>query len=281
VTDPDGRVVGVEARVDGERRAVQARRGVVLAGGGFIFNEAMVEAHCPPARRAHPAWRIGTDADDGTVIRLGQGAGAGVERMDAFECALPIGPPHRMARGVLVNGRGERFINEDAYTGRIGLQCLIDQQGEVFMIVDEHVFELNLVGMRYQWVAETPEELAAEVGLPPEGLAATLAEYNVDAEAGVDRRFHKLAPWLVPLRPPYGAIDLRASSKTIYATFTLGGLATDPASRVLDEAGRPVAGLWAAGRCTAGIAAHGYASGISLGDSSFFGRAAGRGAAAG
>lgn len=281
VADADGRVVGVLARIDGVRRAVQARRGVVLAGGGFIFNEAMVDRHCPDAHRAHRAWRIGTDADDGTVIRLGQGAGAAVERMDAFECALPIGPPHRMARGVLVNARGERFINEDAYTGRIGLRCLVDQQGEVFMIVDEHVFELNLVGMRYQWVAETPEALAGEIGLPPDALAATVAEYNADAEAGVDRRFHKLAPWLVPLRPPYGAIDLRASSKTIYATFTLGGLATDPTSRVLDGAGRPVAGLWAAGRCTAGIAAHGYASGISLGDSSFFGRAAGRGAASG
>lgn len=281
VADPDGRIVGVLARVDGVERTVQARRGVVLAGGGFIFNDAMVEQHCPEAQRAHRAWRIGTDADDGTVIRLGQGAGAAVERMDAFECALPIGPPHRMARGVLVNGRGERFVNEDAYTGRIGLQALVDQGGEVFMIVDEHVFELNLVGMRYRWVAATPEELAAEVGLPAEALVATLAEYNADAEAGTDGRFHKLPPWLVPLRPPYGAIDLRASSKTIYATFTLGGLATDPASRVLDAGRRPVPGLWAAGRCTAGIAAHGYASGISLGDSSFFGRAAGRGAATG
>ena len=276
-----GRVVGVLARVDGEDRAVRAQRGVVLTGGGFIYNDAMVERFCPDARRADPLWRVGTDADDGSAIRLGWGGGAALARMDAFECALPLGPPHRLARGVLVNGDGERFINEDTYTGRIGLQCLVDQGGEVYLIVDEHIFELNMVGMRYRWVAATAEELAADVGLPPDRLAATLETYNANAADGHDPVQHKLPPWVVPLEPPYGAIDLRASSQTIYATFTLGGLATDPAARVRAEGGGVVPGLWAAGRTTAGLAAHGYASGISLGDSSFFGRAAGRGAAAG
>ncbi len=275
VVDATGAVVGVAAREAGTWRYLGARRGVVLAGGGFIANDEMLRHWCPEVLRADPLWRIGTDADDGRVIRMAQGAGAAAERMDAFECSLPIGPPHRMARGVLVNGSGERFINEDTYTGRIGLAALVDQEGEVFMIVDESVFEVNLVGMRYSWVAGTAEELAAEIDLPPETLAATLEEYNADATAGVDRRFHKLAPWLVPLQPPYGAVDLRAGSGTIYATFTLGGIATDPDSRVLGDDGRPVTGLWAAGRCTAGLAAGGYASGISLGDASFFGRRAG------
>ena len=83
----------------------------------------------------------------------------------------------------------------------------------------------------------------------------------------------------MPLRPPYGAIDLRVDSKAIYAPFTLGGLKTDPDSHVLDLSGNPVPGLYAAGRSTAGIAAHGYVSGISLGDGSFFGRRAGESAA--
>lgn len=281
VVDTAGAVVGVAAREAGTWRYLGARRGVVLAGGGFIANDEMLRRWCPEVLRADPLWRIGTDADDGRVIRMAQGAGAALERMDAFECSLPIGPPHRMARGVLVNGSGERFVNEDAYTGRIGLAALVDQAGEVFMIVDEAVFELNLVGMRYSWVAATAEELAVEIGLPPATLAATLDEYNADAASGEDRRFHKLAPWLVPLRAPYGAVDLRAASRTIYATFTLGGIATDPDSRVVGEGGLPVPGLWAAGRCTAGVAAAGYASGISLGDASFFGRRAGRGAAGG
>jgi 3-oxo-5alpha-steroid 4-dehydrogenase len=74
-------------------------------------------------------------------------------------------------------------------------------------------------------------------------------------------------------------VDLRVDRDAIYAPFTLGGLATDTESRVLDAAGAPVPGLFAAGRTTAGLAADGYVSGISLGDGSFFGRRAGTAAA--
>ena len=75
--------------------------------------------------------------------------------------------------------------------------------------------------------------------------------------------------------PPLGAVDLRVA-KSFYAPFTLGGLATDarqPRCSTARTADRP--GLYAAGRTTAGIAAGGYVSGISLGDGTFFGRRAG------
>ena len=63
--------------------------------------------------------------------------------------------------------------------------------------------------------------------------------------------------------------------------FTLGGLATTLDAEVLHVSGDPIPGLFAAGRSTAGLAAWGYASGISLGDGSFYGRRAGRCAAKG
>ncbi len=276
-----GRVVGLVARSDGHDRFVRARGGVVLTGGGFVFNRAMVERWCPDALRADPAWRVGTDNDDGRVIRLGQGAGGAVARLDEFECALPIRPPNRLARGILVNADGARYVNEDTYTGRIGHRSLVDQGGEVFLVVDEHIFTVNYVGMRITWAAESIEELATDIGVPPDGLAATLARYNEHAARGDDPDFHKNPEWLVPLRPPFGAVDLRASTGAIYAPFTLGGLATDELGRVrrADGTDDVVPGLFAAGRTTAGIAAHGYVSGISLGDGTFFGRRAGRSAA--
>ena len=98
--------------------------GVILASGGFIHNDAMVAEHCPLAHVPDPAWRIGTPNDDGRGIRMGVGAGRRRQGSSAFECALPLGPPHRLARGILVNRHGKRFINEDAYTGRIGLHAL-------------------------------------------------------------------------------------------------------------------------------------------------------------
>ena len=155
-----GDVVGVSLQTEEGPRAIRARGGVILATGGFISNEAMVAEHCPLAHVPDPAWRIGTPADDGRGIRMGAGAGAAATRLDVFECALPLGPPHRLARGILVNRRGERFINEDTYTGRIGSHALCEQEGFVYMITDDVIHEPNLLGLRVSHAAETPEELA-------------------------------------------------------------------------------------------------------------------------
>ena len=276
VVDGD-EVVGVVARVDGEDRAVQARGGVVLTAGGFIYNPAMVAQHTPLA--AHCVFYVGTDTDDGSGIRLGQGVGGAVKHMSTLECSLPLNPPRRISVGILVNGKGERFINEDTYNGRIGLEILLRQGEEAYLVFDEEGYVVNAVGMRATWVAETATELADEIGLPAGALEATLDAYNEAAARGEDPQFHKVAELVRPLVPPLGAIDLRVD-KAIYAPFTLGGLDTTADSEVRDEQGAVIPGLYAAGRTTAGIAVHGYVSGISLGDGSFFGRRAGAAAAA-
>jgi len=106
-----------------------------------------------------------------------------------------------------------------------------------------------------------------------------MREYNEAAARGEDPAFHKRAPFLQPIGVPpasgVGAIDLRVDYGAIYATFTLGGLVTDPDGAALDSEGRRISGLYAVGRTAASLAAHHYASGISLGDGSFFGRLAG------
>ena len=82
-----------------------------------------------------------------------------------------------------------------------------------------------------------------------------------------------------PLVPPIGAVDLRIGPAP-YAPFTLGGLETSVGGEVLDLVGDAIPGLFAAGRTTAGVCSFGYASGLSIGDSTMFGRFAGAGAAA-
>ena len=278
-----GVVAGLMVRTADGPRAIRARGGVILATGGFIHNEAMVTEFCPLAHVPDPAWRIGTPNDDGRGIRMGVAAGAAVTRLDSFESALPLGPPHRLARGILVNRHGERFINEDAYTGRIGLHALRDHDGFVYMITDDVIHEPNQIGLRVGYAAATPEELAVDLGIPPDALARTVRAYNEAATRGDDPDFHKRAPFLRPIGVPpasgIGAIDLRVDHGAIYATFTLGGLVTDPDGATLDSEGHRVPGLYAVGRVAASLAAHHYASGISLGDGSFFGRRAGHHAA--
>ena len=237
-----GDVVGLLVRTDDGPARHPGPRRRILATGGFIHNETMVAEHCPLAHVPDPAWRIGTPNDDGRGIRMGLGAGAATTRLDSFECALPLGPPHRLARGILVNRDGQRFINEDAYTGRIGLHALRDQDGFVYMITDDVIHEPNLIGLRIGYAAATPEELAADLGIPPDALARTVREYNEAATRGDDPAFHKRAPFLQPIGVPpasgIGAIDLRVDHGAIYATFTLGGLVTDPDGAALDGEGR-------------------------------------------
>ncbi|MBS1847049.1 MAG: FAD-dependent oxidoreductase [Actinobacteria bacterium] len=271
------RIVGVRFRTGGSSFDVRARGGVILAMGGFLFNPDMIARYVPAAARC--TYPLGTDADDGRGIRLALGAGARVANMDALECHLPFHPPRRLSAGILVNGEGRRFINEDAYNGRIGQRALLENDGVAFLIVDEAASEPNWLGFRPGWVAETAEELAVEIGLPPHQLAATLDRYNIDAARGVDSEFHKLPELVRPLVGPVGAVDLRVES-AYYASFTLGGVVTDVDGRATRSDGTAIDGLFAVGRTAAGIPARGYVSGISLGDGTFFGRCAGRTAAA-
>jgi 3-oxo-5alpha-steroid 4-dehydrogenase len=271
-----GVVVGVTVRHDGSVRSVRARGGVVLAMGGFLFNPEMIAEHVPDAARC--SYPLGTDGDDGRGIRLAQGAGAAVANMDALECHLPFHPPRRLSAGILVDGTGRRFVNEDAYNGLIGQRALREHDGVAYLIVDEEGSEPNWLGFRPQWVAETPEVLAAEIGVPPAALANTLARYNQDATRGVDTEWHKRPEFVRPLVGPVGAVDLRVDS-AYYASFTLGGVCTDVDGRARRDDGSTVDGLFVVGRTASGIPAHGYVSGISLGDGTFFGRVAGEAAA--
>jgi 3-oxo-5alpha-steroid 4-dehydrogenase len=266
----DGVVVGVEARVDGERRHVRARRGVVLAAGGFTFNQAMVAEHCPDVLRCNVP--IGTPHDDGRAIRMAQGVGAEVVGLDRIEVGIPFAPPRSIVRGIVVNADGERFLNEDTYAGRLGHAFLTRQDGRVYFVHSDETFAVNIAGYRPRWVAETAAELEVEIGLPPGSLQATLAAYNEAAARGEDPVHHKASEFVIPLEPPYGVVDLSVD-RSYYATFTLGGLASTVEGVVAP-------GLFAAGRTTAGIAVGGYVSGISLGDGTYFGRRAGRAAAA-
>ncbi len=272
----DGVVVGVEMTVDGEHRHARARRGVVLTAGGFTFNTTMVEEHCAPALRCNVP--IGTPHDDGRAIRMAMGVGATTIGMDHLEVGIPLAPPRSVVRGIIVNAAGERFMNEDTYAGRLGQEFLLRQDGRVYWVHDDETFAVNIAGYKPRWVAETAAELETEIGLPAGSLEATLDRYNRHAELGEDPQHHKAAEYVVPLRPPYGVVDLGVD-RSYYATFTLGGLSTTPAGEVVSASGEPVGGLFAAGRTTAGIAAAGYVSGISLGDGTYFGRRAGRSAA--
>jgi 3-oxo-5alpha-steroid 4-dehydrogenase len=254
-----------------------------------VFDDEMVAAYAP---RLVGHTKLGTDFDDGTAIRMAQALGAATMRMDAGEASINFSPA-LMARGIVVDALGQRFVNEDTYPGRIGQLALMQHGARAYLVFDEEAFESVPPELRHgrqpQWVCGSVEELEQEAGLPAGSLVATLEVYNRHAQHGADPLLHKDGRWVRPLRPPLGAMDVRAKRAdgppdpadlgTGFRVFTLGGLRTTTHGEVLHVTGDPIPGLYAAGRTTCGLPSWGYISGTSLGDGTFFGRRAGGAAA--
>jgi 3-oxo-5alpha-steroid 4-dehydrogenase len=273
-------IVGIVVKIDNQNRFVRAKKGVVLATGGFVMNEAMRRKYCPETFKINSP--IG-DKDDGSGIMLGMGAGGEAIHMEQFFTTCPWTMPEPHAKGVFVNMQGQRFINEDCYHGRVS-RTAVDQPGDrVYLLLDNAHFVqmMDFAHMSIAGTGDSWEEVEAELEMPPGTLSSTMAFYNKHAREGSDPLFDKRAPILTPLdQGPFIALELNFET-SYFSFFTLGGLKTSAQAEVLDRSGAPIPGLFAAGRCTSGLPAwgHGYSSGMSLADCTFFGRQAGKGAA--
>lgn len=279
VMDDEGRVRGVKVRQYGDSHYFLARKGVMLATGGFSMNGEMVASHLKNfSPTAEP---LGTPYTDGSGIVAGQMAGAQVDAMDGFIATASIYPPAKLIKGIIVNSLGKRFVAEDSYHGRTA--AFISEQADqrAFLIVDSDIFaypEIETANHELVDGYESVEEMETALGMPGGALVETLDNYNTAAVAGNDPDFMKHPDWVKPLdMAPYAAFDISFNRST-YLFMTLGGLKVNTNAQVLTIDGDPVKGLYAAGACTTHIPKSGksYASGMSLGPGSYFGRVAGR-----
>lgn len=280
VVDGDGQVVGVRWKTTDGEGYIRAKA-VVIAAGGFVMNPEMVAEHVP--QMAEKPFVLGSTYDDGLGIRMGASVGARLKHMDSAFVTAPVYPPSILLTGIIVNKNGERFVTEDSYHSRTSGFVMDQPDSAAFLIVDEEHMQrpdMPLCPFIDGW--ETVEEMEAALGIPAGKLVATLNRYNENAAKGEDPDFHKSAEFLAPQdHGPWAAFDM-SLGKAMYAGFTIGGMATSVDGEVLDDDGRPIVGLYAAGACAANLAqdGKGYASGTQLGEGSYFGRRAGRHAAA-
>jgi predicted oxidoreductase len=190
-----------------------------------------------------------------------------------------------MTQGILINDRGQRFINEDVYHGRLGAFALRQQSERLYFIVTVDQYgdyeRVSYLGAQVAGTGETVQELEQELALRIGSLQQTLAIYNEDCANGEDTQCHKASEWLVPLEPPLVALDVTPGRGAFVPFFTLGGLDTLTTGEVVDPQRQVIPGLYAAGRTACGVVrrAEGYSSGMSVGDATFSGRMAGKQAA--
>jgi 3-oxo-5alpha-steroid 4-dehydrogenase len=277
----------------GDRVLYRARRGVVLATGGFIRNTEMVARHLPRHVRAIP---LGAASCDGSGVLMGAAAGAKLERMDSVDSSRNLLIPKSFMSGVLLNREGERFIAEDSYAATIGREIVERHDGKAWLVLDAALHREAWAAvapwrpliLRYRLRALAPlmfgrrrgrtlEALAAKCGMPADRVRRSVEAFNAAARTGADP-LGRLKANLRPLgEGPYYAIDCATDSAGYPPTsFTLGGLAVDEASgQVLDATGQPLPGLFAAGRVAVGLPSNFYVSGLSIADCVFSGRRAG------
>ncbi|MFV0297450.1 MAG: FAD-dependent oxidoreductase [Hyphomicrobiaceae bacterium] len=283
----DGACNGVIAERDG-REVSYGARSVLVADGGFQANRAAVTQHIGPNFDA--IFQRGAATGMGDGMRMAAEAGARLTNLRPFY-------GHLLAReastsdnlwpypeldaftttGVIVGPDGRRIADESQ--GGIAMANALARRpapDEAIAIFDADIWEgpgrthripanplLEEAGATIRR-AGSIAELAAQLDLPPDALADTVAQHNTAISSG---NFSNLAPPRAgpvkaqPIRTaPFMAIRVRPG-----ITYTMGGIEIDGNARVIGKNGTPIPGLLAAGATTGGLEGGGrnaYVGGI-------------------
>lgn len=282
-----GAVVGVRCEAAGKSRLFGARRGVVLACGGFEWNRELVRAFI-----GHDLYPVSPPHNEGDGLLMAMEAGAALHNMASYwgtgamldpECVRDGEPvPHfDAARGMtgtlIVNQRGVRFVNENvpyndfprAFGAFDPARLEFPNRAPAWMIFDQSVKDsMQILSVEPgkpapAWVphAATIRELAPRIGIAPEVLAATVDRFNEGARRGVDADFGREVGFQGGKLGPLGAGPYYAISIYPGTLGTNGGPRIDADARVKSARGGVVPGLYAAGNTAANVFGQAYPSG--------------------
>ncbi|BBY56416.1 FAD-binding protein [Mycobacterium koreense] len=284
-------VVGAVLDRDGRALRVGARRGVLLAAGGFERDAEMRERY----RVAGSATdTMGAPGNTGAAHRAAIAVGADTDLMDQAWWSPGLSHPDGHSAfallftgGIFVDRFGHRFVNESAPYDRLGREVIRALKRDrlrlpFWMVYDSRAGDTPPIGAtnvsmvdpaRYReaglWhSADTLDELATAIGVPGTELEATVRRFNEFARTGTDADFSRGGePYdravtaggspLVPLdTPPYHAAAFGLSD-----LGTKGGLRTDNRGRALRADGTAIRGLYAAGNTMAAVSGTTYPGG--------------------
>lgn len=288
--DEDGSVTGALIRLpDGEHREIRAGA-TLLATGGFQANPELRASAIHPNAGGIPLRSNHHSTGDG--LRLGQSVGAAFRGRDAgfyghlFPGGVTVGENddylgitlYYSEHAVLFNLDGRRFVDETIGDHLTTLALLEEREARALMVSDARVrkqwilqpyvegvhprdtFDIAFQRGARAAVAESIDELGH---LPPEWgydgptIRQAVVDFNracVEGALDPPRRYDA-----TPIdTPPFYVIEAVPA-----ISFTFGGLAIDDRARVLDDSGRPIPGLLAAGADAAGVFDKAYAGGLA------------------
>ncbi|MCK0175448.1 3-ketosteroid-delta-1-dehydrogenase [Mycolicibacterium sp. F2034L] len=287
----DGRASGAVVDHGGRQVTVTARRGVVLAAGGFDHGMDMRWKFQSEKLAEHVS--LGADSNTGDAIRLAQDAGAAIDLMDQSwwfpaVAALPGADPKVMLAErslpgcLIVDQTGKRFVNEACDYMSFGQRMLERERAgdpveSMWIVFDQqyrnsYVFAAELfprMAVPKSWyeagIAHRADDLATlgrAIGVPQADFVATVERFNEMSRAGQDSDFGRgrsaydryYGDLTVTPNPNLRALDrgpYYAVKMVLSDLGTCGGLRADERARVLREDGTAIPGLYAIGNTAA------------------------------
>ncbi|MGF6780999.1 FAD-dependent oxidoreductase [Paraburkholderia sp. GAS334] len=307
----DGTVVGAEVVRDGRTIRIRARRGVVIATGGYPGSREMRKEH---SRKPTVELGLGLPGNVGEGIRLGLSAGGRIDHNSedtGFYVPMSVLSNEkgdevlwghfmldRPKPGFIAVGKdGNRFTNEAASYHAFTLGMFDAGAIPAYLIADAATVKKYGIGVilpgslslrryekaEYLFSGRTLVELAGKLGVDPSGLERSVARNNEFAATGVDADFgkgssayniYKGDPTHSP-NPCLGPIERGPfyAVKLMPGDFgTSRGLVTGSNGEVLDHDNRPIPGLYACGNdMNSPVGGHYIGAGITLGPALTFG----------
>lgn len=288
--DAAGRVTGVVWCDDAGRRHHTGCRALVLASGGYGADPEAIARYIPEMAGAVHGGHHGSRGD---ALRWGEMLGAAMVDLGGYQGhCVADGPDLPLTWALIIRGGfqvaadGRRFSNEMRGYSEQAHAVAGQPGGVAWTIYDRRCEEPALTFRDYHRVLEsgvvatgdTVDDLARACGLPVGALAETLAEVQAATGGRTPDRFGRVFDGTPPLQPPFRAVRVKGA-----LFHTQGGLAINARAQVLDRAGRPLPGLYAAGGAARGLsgpASWGYLGGNGLLTAVVPGRFAGTAAAA-
>src|SRR3954470_16563543 len=311
----DGRVVGARVSRDGSPVNIEARRGVLLAAGGFSRNPVMRRRYSGDQPN-DGSWSIANAGDTGEVLQTAMDLGAKTDLLDEAwwlpmvfiqdPGAASLGSGRQRPGAIYVDGAGKRFCNESNSYVEGGKAMYAAKAVPCGQIFEEGYVRRYVSGANPLQKRRLPEEvietgaivrgdtladLAREIEVPADALEETVQRFNEFAAKGLDPDFgrgqsayniclgdpgHKPNAALGPIdRAPFYAARVFPAD-----VGTCGGVITNEHAQVLDEQDRVIDGLYATGNTTATVMGRTYpGAGASIASTMVFGYVAARHAA--
>ncbi|OBH20473.1 FAD-binding protein [Mycobacterium sp. E3247] len=313
----NGRVVGARVVRDGTPVNVEARKGVLLAAGGFSRNADMRRRYSGEQPN-EGLWSIANAGDTGEVLQTAIRLGAKTDLMDEAwwlpsvfiadggDAARALGSGRQRPGAIYVDGTGRRFCNESNSYVEVGKAMYANKAVPCWMVFDRGYVGRYVSGANPFKRRRLPEELitrgavlrgetvgdlARQMGVPADALERTIKRFNGFAAKGLDPDFGRGQSAYNDClgdpgyRPNAALGPLERSpyyaTKVVPADVgTCGGVITDEHARVIDEDDRVIDGLYATGNITATVMGRNYlGAGGSIAYTMVFGYVAARHAA--